>query len=162
MSQGYNVQTPSMFAVADPIKQLQSTVTLNSVISFPSVTNNVSTVTIPARATIGGAHIVLNNGVTASPKWDSAANILAAIRRQVLQVTGKELAIPNGSQFTVTVYNNSGANVVIQQSDDGNVYYDNSDGSVSYEYAHSFMFIINQQTALGDANNWISVINLDY
>jgi hypothetical protein len=156
---GYNVTTPSLFTVADPIKQLSNKVTLNSVMSFPSVTNTVSTNLIPARATIGGAHIVLTS---TNPKWDSAANILAELRRQALFVSGKQLVLPNGTLFQVTVYNNSGSDVTIDASDDGTTYYDVSDGDVSNECSHTFQFIINQQKALGDANDWISVIDLDY
>ena len=164
----YNVTNDSTFRVADPAVRTSQQVNLLSSVTFPTALAKVTTPIIPASALLGGSFVSLDGDLT-SYQFDSASNILAALRTQVNTLQGKiGVSIPNGTTFKVNVYNNNPSNDDISSIDQNEVdptdwiYYNNTDTVVYWGCSAMLLFTVCQQKALGDANDWINVTCLDY
>ena len=98
---GYNVTTPRLFEVKDPMQLVQFQLSLlNSTFQIPDQPSTIDggSVTLPAEAMIGGyikRTSVINGGQDTT---DSASNIIAAITTKVRGISNLA-TVPNGTSF---------------------------------------------------------------
>ena len=134
---GYNVTTPPLFTVNDPIMLVNHNLgTLNATLTVPDRPTTVSSSPILAEDLLGGFITVTNTG---SHQWDKGKNVIDALSRKLWRLTNSGI-IQNGSTISCVIDNRSGGIVNI---------YDNtgSHGYVSIgagETAKVTIFILDQ------------------
>ena len=118
---GYNVQTPSLFAVRDPQQLVQANLsTLNATLSHPdkqSIYDFEGAVTFSAEDLLNG-YIIRSGGCCSFDNFDSASNIIDSLRRKLLRLTNQDNMV-NGTKFDCTIYNASGDRGLSATGSDG-------------------------------------------
>jgi len=125
---GYNVQTPPLFTVRDPQVLVGfNLATLNATISTPSgntVVNSANNATLLADALLGGLIVRTGAGGNRDDTTDSAANIIDAIKLELLGLANK-VNLPNGTSVECTYTNNTDYLMQIVGGDNVDVCYPN-------------------------------------
>ena len=147
---GYNVTTPRMFGVKDPIQVIQFDVAeLQATIIVPDKETHADNNIITADQLLGGYVII--DGQYNNINLDIASNIISTLRVK-LQGIANDRVFPNGTSFKCVLYAPN-QNVTINNSVDGSTLLAAHERYIASNRIVTLTLVVVDQASLGNGHS---------